>query len=184
MEAFEDLKSQWDNQSHPKAPEDGSKQIVEKMNAIRKKQRITNFVLGSTIVVLAAFFIYISAYKFQTVMMGLLLMIGMLVIRIGLEIHSIRTLKKMNIAQDSKSFKNQMIHYYTNRKKVHFVFTPIIILLYCIGFAILLPSFKVSMSSGFYSDILISAVVSLILLSIFIFKQIRKELSVLKLLKN
>lgn len=184
MEAFEDLKSQWDNQSQPEVPKDGSKQIMAKIDAIRKKQRITNVVLGSTIFVLAAFFIYISAYKFQTVMLGLLLMIGVLAVRIGLEIHSIHTLKKMNIAQDSESFKNRMIHYYTNRKKVHFVFTPIIVLLYCIGFAILLPSFKANMSSGLYTYILISAVVSLVVLSIFIFKQIRKELNVLKLLKN
>lgn len=184
MAAFEDLKSEWENQSNPKVPEDGAKQIIEKMNSIRKKQRITNVVLGTTALVLAGFFIYISAYKFQTVTMGLLLMIGVLVVRIGLEINSINALRKMNVTQDSEGFKQRMIRYYGNRKQVHFIFTPLIIFFYAIGFVILLPSFKMSLSVGFYWYIIISAVVVLVVLSIFIFKQIQKELAALKELQR
>jgi hypothetical protein len=184
MTAFEDLKSRWENQSRPEIPNDGAKKILEKVTSIQKKQQITNTVLGATVAVLISFFIYISAYKFQTVMTGLLLMICVLAVRIALEIKSIRTLKRMNITQDVERFKRRMVRYYTNRKKVHFIFTPMIILLYCIGFIMLLPSFKASLSEGFYTYILVSAVVVLVVLSVFIFKQIQKELAVLKELKD
>lgn len=183
MTTFEDLRSQWENQSIPQVPDDGAKRILEKVTSVRKAQQITNMILGITVAVLVAFFIYISAYKFQTVMTGLLLMIGVLVVRIALEIKSIGTLKRMNVTQDAEGFKQRMVRYYTNRKKVHFIFTPMILLLYCIGFVMLLPSFKVSLSEGFYTYILVSAVVVLVVLTVFIFKQIQKELAMLKELK-
>lgn len=184
MTAFEDLKKQWIKQSQPETPKNGAQQILEKIADIKKKQQMTNIILSITIMVLVAFFIYISAYRFQTVLIGLLLMIGALVVRIGLEIKSISTLRKMNTALDVDGFRQGIIQYYANRKRVHFIFTPLIILLYCIGFIMLLPSFKAGLSLGFYRYVLTSAIVVLVVLSTFIFKQIRKELAVLEELQH
>ena len=184
MTSFEDLKSHWENQTQPEIPNDGAKRIIQKVTTIRKQQQLTNAILSITAMVLIAFFIYVSAYKFQTVMTGLMLMIGVLAIRILLEIKSIKTLKAMNVTQDAERFKLHMIRYYTNRKRVHYVFTPLIILFYCIGFVMLLPSFKASLSQGFYTYIWGSSIVLLVVLGAVILKQIRKELADLKELKR
>lgn len=184
MTIFEDLKEQWADQPKPIVPNDGAKKIIEKITLIRRKQRIANVVLSITALVLIGFFFYISAYKFQTVTLGLLLMIGALVSRVGLEFVSIRTLKRLNVSIDAKSFKQKMIRYYRGRTKVHFIATPIIIITYCVGFIMLLPSFKATQSSGFYSYIVISSVVLLIVLGIFIVNQVQKELMMLNELKH
>ena len=78
MTAFEDLKSQWEEQSQPEIPNDGVETILNKIKHIRGQQRVTNYVLGITAIVLIVFFFYVSAYKYQTVMIGLLLMICLL----------------------------------------------------------------------------------------------------------
>lgn len=184
MTVFEDLKEQWADQPKPEVPNDGAKKIIEKIISIRRKQRIMNVVLSITAIVLIGFFFYISAYKFQTVTIGLLLMIGGLILRIGIEYSSIRGLKRMNASTDTQNFKQQMIRYYKGRTKVHFIVTPLIIIAYCIGFVLLLPSFKATLSSGFYSYIVISSVVLLLVLGFFIVKQIQKELMILNELKR
>jgi len=183
MTAFEDLKSQWGNQRQPGIPKDGAKQILNKITSVHKKQRITNIVLALTGTVLVAFFFYISAYKFQPVMIGLLLMIGALAVRIVIEFSSIRTLKNMDVSTTAEKFKQQMIRYYKGRTKVHFIVTPIIIIVYCIGFNMLLPAFKENLSGGFYNYILISSIILLIILSLFIAREIKMELNVLRALK-
>lgn len=180
MTVFEDLKSQWGNQNQQKPPKDGAKQILKKIKSIQKQQRITNIVLTVTGIVLIFFFFYISAYKFQPVMIGLLMMIGTLALRIGIELSSMRTLKNMNVAIAVESFKKRLIRYYNRRKKVHFILTPIIILIYSIGFVMLIPAFKENLSSGFYNYIVVSSIILLIMLCLFIFRDAKKELSELK----
>ncbi len=184
MTTFEDLQSQWKKQPATETPENGSKQIVEKVALIRKKQNITNIVLMTTAIILVFFFFYVSAYKSQKPMIGLSLMIGALATRVGLEILSIRSLKNLNVAKATEIFKKQMIGYYSKRVKIHFIITPIIIMTYCIGFIMLLPSFKENLSFGFYTYIKVSSIVMLVVLSIFIAKQIKNELEVLKELKQ
>ncbi len=180
MTAFEDLKSQWGNQNQSEPPVDGAKQILKQIASVRNKQRITNGVLAVTGSILIAFFFYVTAYKFQSVMIGLLLMIGALVFRIGLEYSSIRALNTMNVSASVESFKNEIMSYYKRRKKVHFILTPIIILVYCIGFVMLLPAFKESLSAGFYNYIIISGIITLFVLCLFMAREIKKELLVLK----
>lgn len=180
MTEFEELKSQWKNQYQPEVPNDGAKQVMEKIKAIRNEQRITNIILAITGIVLIVFFFYISAYKFQSVMLGLLLMIGALVIRIGIEFFSIRRLKSFNVSAAANNFKQQLTKYYKNRVKVHFLLTPLIIIQYCVGFVMLLPSFKSNLSGGFYTYIVISSIVLLLVLGLLVAKQIRNELRMLR----
>lgn len=184
MEPFEDLKSQWEGQPPSIIPEDGVQKIMEKMKSIKGDQRGTNIILALTGIILAGFFFYISAYRFQTVMYGLLLMIGALVVRMVIELFSINTINKLDASENASNFKARLVRYYNNRVKVHYVFTPLIILLYCIGFVMLLPSFKESLSEGFYTYIWISSIVLLIVFGLLIGKQVKKELDTLKELKG
>ena len=184
MEAFEDLKTQWKDQEEVLVPKEGAKQLIEKIAGIRKKQGFTNLVLSITVVVLIAFFFYISAYNFQTSMIGLLIMIGVLIMRIALEFFSIKKLRNMSLLANAAQYKQEIRKYYASRRKVHFISTPIIVIAYCIGFYILLPGFKASLSTGFYWYIIASAIVTLLVLSLFIGKQIQQELKILRNLKE
>ncbi len=181
---FEDLKSQWKKQPKAEAPENGAKSIAKKINTMRKKQLITNMVLGATLLILIGFFFYIMAYRDQTVLWGLVTMMGALLGRIVIEIYSVRRLGKLNIGLDARQFKNRMTAYYQKRKGIHYILTPLILLAYCGGFVRLLPAFKAHLSGGFYTYIVVSSVVLIVFFSIFIGYHVRKELAILKTLKE
>lgn len=180
MKKFEDLKFQWENQPDIETPKDGAKLIVKRVNSIKKKQRITNIILGITTVILISFFFYISAYNNLIVAAALLLMVSSLLIRMIIEYISMHKLKQINRTVGVVDFKKNLVDYYKKRINTHYVITPIIVILYIIGFLILLPFFKENLSSGFYTYILVSSVVVLIVLGLFIRKQIQKELLILK----
>ena len=184
MKKFEELRSEWAGQSPSKIPEDGIRRIMEKIKSIKGDQRGTYIILSVTCIILVGFFFYISAYQYQTVMIGLLLMIVALVVRIVLELISINTINRLDASEDATNFKARLIHYYKNRSKVHYIVTPIIILCYCIGFVMLLPSFKATLSQGFYTYIWVSSIVLLVVLGLLIIKQVKKELFILRQLKN
>ena len=180
MTTFKDLKSQWENQPEHHIPKDGSELIVQKMNTIKRKQGITNNVLFVTILILVGFFLYIEAYKNTTVTLALLLMMGSLLVRIFVEYLSIQKLKAIDVTKNSSVFNEDMIVYYKRRIRTHYITTPIIMILYSIGFIILMPFFKESLSSGFYTYICMSAIIVLVVMVFFIGKQIKKELSILR----
>lgn len=184
MKTFEDLKSQWEEQPQPEIPHEGSKIIMQKINAIQNKQRITNGVLLTTTFVLIGFFFYINAYSNLIVSLGLFLMIGSLIVRIMIEYVSIKDLKRMDFTKDAAAFRTDLINYYKKRVTTHYVATPIILALYAVGFIILLPSFKENLSKGFYTYIVVSAIVILIVMVFFIGKEIQKELNSLRQLKS
>ena len=183
MTTFNDIKFQWKEQSQVNAPSNGSKEIIKKINALKKKQRITNIVLLTTVMVLIGFFFYVNAYAYLKVMMALCLMIGSLLVRVILEYFSIKKLDRLDITTNVTSFRLAMTSYYKKRIRTHYIFTPIILLLYITGFVILLPFFKMSLSNGFYTYITVSGVFILLIMALFIGKQIKKELSILKEIK-
>jgi len=184
MKTFDDLKKDWQGQSQSEVPKDGPNRIIEKIAFLKKGQRIANIILSITALVLIGFFFYVAAYNYRTVTMGLLLMVGALAVRIVLEAISIRNIKRMDVTKDTVVFRQRLLSYYKQRKKVHFLVTPLVILVYCIGFVMLLPSFKVSLSAGFYTYIVVSSLILLLVLGLFIMRQIRKELLLLRELND
>jgi len=180
MDEFKNLKSQWENQPSSDFPKNGAAALLNKITFLKKKQKITNAILLLTVAVLIIFFFYVSAYRNVLVMCSLLLMIGSVLLRVIIEMMSISKLNKINVALSRTNFKKQMISYYRKRKIIHFTVTPIIILLYCVGFILLLPDFKANLSSGLYTYIQVSSVVVLLVLGTFIAIQIQRELKVLK----
>ncbi len=184
MKTFKDLQTQWKNQEEVQVPENGAERIMTTLTDIKRKQRLTNGILLTTAVVLICFFFYVSAFKFQTVLIGLLLMIGSLFFRIVLELLSLKKLRSMDPLNRAVEYKRQMIRYYDRRRIIHLVITPLIILTYCVGFWLLLPAFNSSLSAGFYQYIVWSSVVVLLILGFFIGRQIQEELKVLRGLKE
>lgn len=184
MKDFEDLKSDWDSQINVKAPNNGSEKVIKKVLFVKRKQLITNIVLGVTVVILLIFFFYIKAYNNTTAASALFLMITPLLVRVFMEFSSRKKLESINITANASTFKKSMIDYYKKRIKTHYVFTPIIAVLYLAGFIMLLPFFKEELSVGFYTYIKISGIIIFIVLAVFIRKEILKELKILKELCN
>lgn len=184
MNNFEELQDSWKNQPDPTATERNFDSLLTNVKSISLKQKIANIVLGITILILIAFTFYVSGYKHTTFLTGISLMVGSLIFRIIVEVISIRRLVKMNFLERSTYFKEQLIRYYDDRKKIHFILTPLCITVYCIGFSILLPLFKASLSYGLYRYILLSAIVLLLVFTVFIVKQVKIELRKLRQLQE
>ena len=184
MKNFEDIKAQWENQGDIKPPVNGIETIINKTNALKNGQRITNSVLGVTAGLLVVFFFYVKAYLEVKATIALSLMILVIFIRIALEIISLNTLKHINFAEDNQRFKNRLLRYYKKRLRTHYIFTPIILLFYIVGFVMLMPYFKMSLSKGFYTYIQISGCVIISVGLFLLFKVIKKELLSIKQLMN
>ena len=180
MSNFDDIKQQWAGREIPLAPENQLKSIIEKSKRIRKKQLIGQVVLGITALVLILFFFYISAYKNATVFLGLGIMIGSLLLRIGIEFFAMVKKSHFPADKDMTQFNQDLIRFYKRRRYIHFIVTPVLFGSYIIGFMMLLPSFKEALSSGFYTYIIVSSVFIFLALAILIGVQIRKELGLLR----
>ncbi|MDF4201527.1 hypothetical protein PXD56_01085 [Maribacter sp. SA7] len=183
MNNFEDLQNKWQNQSEISATEDGFQSLLKNVKSIENKQKTGNIVLTLTIIILVSFLIYVSGYKSATFMLGIGLMIGSLVIRIAIELFSLKKLRKISFSEDASTFKEDLTTYYSFRKYTHYLVTPVAVFIYTVGFIILLPLFKATLSNGFYIYILCSSVVFLVVFSVFLYKQVKYELFKLKQLQ-
>lgn len=184
MSNFNDIKQQWATRQIPQPPTNQFMEIVEKSNQIRKKQWIGQMVLAVTSILLIAFFFYISAHKNPMVFMGLGVMIGSLLLRIGIEFFAMIKKNYFPADKDMKAFNGALLRFYKRRRFIHFVVTPLLFISYIFGFMMLLPSFKLTFSTGFYTYILISSCFVFIGLAILIGVQIHKELELLRSLRR
>lgn len=180
MDNFKDIKRQWAERQPLFEPETGFKEIIEKSKQLKKKQRISQIVLGVTVVILLLFFFYVSAYKNTQVFWGLGIMMGSLVIRMIIEYFSIQKMEKIPSHENMKHYNQKLISYYKGRKFIHFLVTPLLFGIYIFGFILLLPSFEISLSPGFYTYILVSSVFVFVALAILIMVQVIKELNILR----
>jgi len=181
---FKDLQNTWQQQSgQPTTPPDFTP-AQQKLQKLRKGQRITQLVLSVTGIVLIGFFFYIAAYKFSGTLLGMSLLIGVVVVRVFIEIRSQQTLRKINVLLSLEEFKTQLISYYQKRKILAFRTIPILITLYNIGVIIMMYYFYQYLSRGFFYYVVISYIVSFVVLFYFIRKQILSELQILKALQE
>ena len=182
MNDFQNIKNQWQQYKTPAANHNIDK-IIEKSQGLKRKQTITKVVLGITVLILIAFFIYVSAYKNTRAFWGLGLMIGCLCIRIIIEYASGLKKESFKLHQSMLALNKQLVHYYKARKIIHYLWTPLLFATYIFGFILLLPIFKEQLSSGFYTYILISSILTFIALGTFIGFQVKKELKIIKSLQ-
>src|SRR5690554_57337 len=177
MNNFNDIKKQWAAREIPSATENQFKSIIERARRIRVKQWIGQGVLATTSVILILFFFYISAYKNSTVFLGMAIMIGSLWLRIGIEF--LAMIKKSHIPADKnmKQYNQELIRFYNRRKIINFIVTPILFGSYIVGFIMLLPAFKETLSAGFYTYIVVSSWFVFIGLAVLIGVQIKKEMA-------
>ena len=184
MEEYEQIKQHWKAQTIAAPSAEDFNNLKHRISQVAAKQKFTNIVLLVTAVVLVYFFYHIGAMAVTKVALALAAMIGVLLLRVGVELFSINALKKISAALDFSSFNSKLQAYYKKRIGVHFILTPIALLIYCYSFWTLLPSFKANLSEGFYQYIIGSSLVVLVVLGLLIFTQAYKELQILKGLKS
>ncbi len=181
---FKDIQNTWQQQSGKTTTIPDFEPAKQKLKSVRKRQRITQLILGITGIVLIAFFFYISAYKYNGTLLGMSLLISVIIIRVFIEVKSQQQLKKINILLTLEEFKEQLIRYYTKRKILAFRIIPLLLIIYNIGVGIMMYYFYQYLSRGFFYYIVISYVVSFVILFYFIRKGVLNELSILKTLQE
>lgn len=187
MNEFSDIQQIWNQQLAPTNTKNSS-EIIGKANLqIKQYQRkyIGTIAILSTTVIGLILYLQNYLYKAPTFfLIGLLLMICSLFIRIFSELFSLMEFKAINILSSNIVFTKQLLAYYQFRKKVLFILTPIVILLYIIGFILLLPTFYKIFSTGFFVYIIISGFGFLSFITWLIFKQAKQEIQFLNSLKQ
>lgn len=184
MNEFEQLKNGWKEQPIRKPSKANFEQLKNGITNVAKKQRLTNVILLGTVAGLILFFFYIGAMEHKDVSLALGAMIVALASRVLVEFFSQSYLRNLTLTADIEKFKVKLRKYYNKRLLVHTIITPLVLLIYSYAFWTLLPDFKVSLSKGFYNYILWSSLVLLIFFCFFIFYHVRKEIRVLKDLKD
>ncbi|WP_298515490.1 hypothetical protein [uncultured Kordia sp.] len=181
---FKDIQNTWQQQSAQSTLPPDFKPAQQKLQKLRKEQRITQLILSVTGIVLIGFFFYISAYKYNGTLLGMSLLIGVIVVRVWIEIQSRQKLRKINVLLSLEDFKAQLISYYKKRKTLAFRTIPALLIIYNIGVIIMMYYFYQYLSRGFFYYVLISYIVSFIVLFYFIRKQVLEELFILKTLQE
>ncbi len=179
MTDFKNLQSIWNQQGDSKTAVN-SGDIIQKSEAhfkkIKSNQRWIILILSITLIVLLIYFGWVLTHQIDTLFLGLSLMVGMLFFRVVLEVFSIYKLRSIRPINTLNTYTEQLKSYYQWRKYIHFLLTPVIYISYTVGFILLLPTFNLHFSRGFYLYCLISGFLFLILMALIIIRSIRKEL--------
>ena len=176
MNDFGKIKETWVNQEEDLSMDNAFYAVKKRIKKVGNQQKIGNIVLVTTIAVLVFYFFAVSGFKNSQMILGMSMMICSLIIRVGIEILSIRKLRKLNALLSTSQFRALLIKYYKGRKTVHLVATPLLFVIYILGFVILLPVFKRYLSTGMFWYVVVSSIIIFPVLIVFIAKQIRKEL--------
>lgn len=133
-------------------------------------------VLTVTVVVLVFYFYYL--YNFQDVLsnIGINLMIGGLLVRIGIEIYSALRSRSVNVADTASQSLQNSVAFHEFRKRIHGPVTITIFALYFIGFYMLTPEFSRYISFGWMVVMDGGALVVAAFLILVIRKGIKQEL--------
>lgn len=187
MTDFDQIQELWNSQQGTNSTLRADDIIHKAENHVKKIKRnhiATIAILIVTVVVLVAYFIWIDFSRWNLFTTGLGLMIVMLVWRIGLELVSKKRFSHIKPDGSFSEYSKKITTFYTWRKKVHLVLTPIIYLSYIAGFVMLLPALKANLASGMFWFSFISGSGFLIGFGFYLIHLIRKEIRLLDYLKE
>ncbi len=143
---LDNLKSMWRNAAPAEPPAASARAIVNKAKAKRRSSIFFQYgniaVLSATALVIYIFLWQLYPYHTALGKTGVIIMIGSLVLRIVIEIFSIR--KWHHIQLDAHTLQNtrQTLDYYEFRKFIHGSVTYTIVIVYTLAFYCLLPEFS------------------------------------------
>jgi len=180
-ESFEHLKTSWQqakSEQHRSTPDVGMIRRLSrnKMKEIRKMHWGTIAILLLTLIGISAFFIYVAPFQQLLSHIGQLLMVGVLMARIGIEIYSIYRSRGIDLSLPATQVNTQQIDFHNYRKHLHGYTTLGLLLVYSVGFYLLIPEFILYLSSGTVVLLCISYLVAFDILGYFIRIGIRREM--------
>ncbi len=153
----------------------GPSQIISKAKNQRKRQYMSIVIMAITTVSVLIYAFYFAFSDWNSFNLGLTLMISSLSLRIIIELLSLHRKEKKMVSLTQRAYYAYLKSYFKIRTLVHYIATPICMLVYIYGFYLLLPYLKQYLSEGFYNYILISGVISFVVISSIIVKSTIKE---------
>ena len=187
MKTFEDLQDIWQSQNISKN-NNNVDELISIANKHQKKIKLNHIgtltTIGILIIILITYYVWIGSYNFSLFTFGLGLMITSMLIRIVIEGVSIRKFESINTELPLFDYCKKATVFYNWRKKIHYVATPIIYLVYLLGFSLLIPTFYREFSTPFFIYLLFSGYGFLIGLAFFLKKKLKNEMEILEFLKN
>ncbi len=185
MNDFDDLKNTW-SKGKENLPDSSidiemlKNDANESKNNTQKAQIVTIAILSITLLVLIYFFTQVAPFQQLLSRVGVTLMCGGLLIRIIIEVNSLRKSSNLNITQNPAELVRRLVVYYHYRAKIHGMFTYVIVLLYIVGFYMLTPEFSLYLDSFWFWMMHISFIFIAIILFWLIRKGVVEELSILR----
>lgn len=179
----DELNQLWNKQKvllPSKLPQD----LIAKAKAQRRGQFLSIAILGFTVVVLLLFSLTYATSQWNGFSFGLMLMIASLLFRIIIEYSFLFRKERQLIALDHSAYRSYLARYYRSRLWINYLVTPLCFALYVFGFSKLLPYFKQAFSPGFYTYIVVSGVISLLVLVGIVGYSVIKEERFLRTLKE
>lgn len=187
MKTFEELENIWNEQAEIK-PQLTAEQSRQKMRAqtrmVKTKHIATIAVLTFWSGLLIFYFSSISSYPYKSMLIGPFIMLSMLLVRILFEWKSFLELRKVTPGISSLNYCRQVHRFFLWRKKILYIITPVTYLGYIIGFYMLHPIFKRTLSHEFYIYVLLSAIPIFIIFWFYILGHIKKEMKILHYLNQ
>lgn len=184
MTSFEQIQDLWSNQ--PGGNQPGADAIIQQARlhtkTIKQKHKGTILILSVTAIVVAVYFTSYFSSTLNQPMAGVLLMLLSLLVRIAAEGISYRRFTGISITAHLQEYTRQAAMFYGFRKKILFLLTPLVLILYTAGFLLLLPAVKENVSHGFYIYILLSGSCFAVFISWLIIRQTKKEIQLLQYL--
>ena len=176
------LNELWDSQDK-QIPDNLLNTIIPKAKKQRRGQYISTAVMSITVLILLAYTLY-YAKQWDDFALGLFMMISSLTFRVILELITLYRKENQLVALDHSAFRAYLKRHYRFRLGINYYITPLCFAVYVIGFIKLLPYFKQYLSQGFYTYIVISGAISLLVLLGIVAKSVLKEQRFLKELKS
>jgi len=177
MKDFNTLTKDWKTQT-------ASELLPEQFSAIKSKQSYTVVVLSITAIILIGFAIWVFHPEALVFNIGIALMILSLVVRIILEIISIKENNSLKLDTSLHHYFGKIKRYHQNRLKIHKVWTPALLSAYWLGFVTLVPTFKENLSDFMFQYVCWSSIPIAIVMVWLIAREIRKEQSLLKQIES
>jgi 4-amino-4-deoxy-L-arabinose transferase-like glycosyltransferase len=187
MSSFNELQNIWNQQPQSvrgPQPVEIIRRAEDNTRKIKRKHQWTIGLLVVTVLVLSWYFMVYGIRATNTFSWGLCTMILSLVLRILLEYISYRKFQQIDIRSDFNTYAENIRRFYMRRKKLNYLYTPLILLAYSIGFLLLLPVFRQVFSSFFFWYIVLSGTIVLVLFAWMVTKQAKKEMQLLDFLKD
>ncbi len=177
MEDFDKMIAEWKNQPVPQAK--NTLEIIglasNRLKDSRRKHLITSIVLSITLLFVVAYAITVNSESLLF-LVGIGLMVASLLVRILIEWYSSVCLRRINIDEITNSYLTQLNGFYKRRRKIQGLVTTFLFGTYVVGFLLLIPLFRQTMSSELFIYIVVSGPVILAVMAFFIWKKIGEEL--------